>query len=712
MNSLRRATFSALRWALPIISLISSSSSLSSQTKPVLAPGAPGGHAQWMSAGKQAVGTSNTLESKVWFTLQGGTLTEVFYPTADMPNVQTLEFVVVNPSSRKVETEREDATHEIQVLNYHSLSFRQINSATSGVWKLTKTYTTDPSRNTVLIDVKFETKDKGLALYVYFNPSLNNSGMHDTAWTQGDGLVANEADKYSALLSSVGFDETTNGFYQVSDGLDQLKQNGRIVNSYTRAENGNVAQLAKIKRPAQFTLALGFGKTATESLTAARNALAKGFENCRREYDEGWRRVVRSFPKVDQKYQAQFNLAAMVLKAHEDKTFRGANIASLSAPWITGTAANEPHVGGYHLVWARDLYQVATAYMALGDNAAAERALNYLFTVQQKADGSFPQITWIDGRPLGDAIQMDEVSYPLILAYQLRRTDRETYQRHIKRTADYIVKNGPVTQQERWEEKAGYSPATIAAEIAGLVCAAWIAERNGDAASARTYLDTADEWARKVESWTATTNGKYGGGDYYLRLTRKGTPNAGERIELNNNAGVADEREIVDPSFLELVRLGIKSPHDSLVEKSIQVVDQLLRVQTPHGDAWYRYARDGYGEMDDGRPWNWDGKYTGKGHLWVLLTGERGQYEIARGDFAKARERLDTMLGFANDGLMLPEQVWDRPQGPRRDLKVGEGTGSATPLAWSMAQFIRLAVNLRAGKNLDTPDIVAARYVK
>ncbi len=712
MNSFKRGAFPPLRSALALLSLLTCSSLLSAQPRIALAPGAPGNHAQWTSAGKQAVGTSNTLDSKVWFTLQGGVLTEVFFPTADIPNVHLLEFVVVNPSTRKVETERNDTTHDIQLLNHSSLSFRQINTATSGAWKVIKTYTTDPARNTVLIDVKFETKNKALALYVYFDPSLNNSGMHDTAWTEGGALLAKEADKCSAVLVSGGFAATTNGFYQTSDGLEQLTERGGIITSYSLATNGNVAQLAMINQPERFTLALGFGKSPVEAVKAARSSLRKGFQVCRKEYEDGWRLVGSKLPRVDPKYQAQFNLAALVLKAHEDKTFRGANVASLSSPWITGTAANEPYVGGYHLVWARDLYQVATAYMALGDKAAAERALNYLFTVQQRDDGSFPQITWIDGRPLGDAVQMDEVAYPLILAYQLGRTDRETYLKHIKRTADYIVKTGPTTKQERWEEKAGHSPATIAAEIAGLVCAAWIAERNGDAASARSYLATADDWASKVESWTATTSGKYGNGNYYLRLTQKGNPNAGERIELNNNAGVADEREIIDPSFLELVRLGIKSPRDPLIERSLRVVDELLRVETPHGPGWYRYLRDGYGEMSDGRPWNWDGKYTGKGHLWVLLTGERGQYELARGEFVNARKRLDTMLGFANEGLMLPEQVWDQPQVPGRDFKFGEGAGSATPLAWSMAQFIRLVMNVREGKNLDTPDIVAARYVK
>ncbi len=385
MSLVKPVRVSALRSALTILLLLTCSILLTAQTEADLAPGAPGDHARWTSAGKQAVGTSNTLESKVWFTLQGGALTEVFFPTADIPNVQTLEFVVVNPATRRVETEREDSTHQVQVLNHHSLSFRQINTAVHGAWKVIKTYTTDPARNTVLIDVKFETKTDALALYVYFDPSLNNSGMHDTAWTQGDALLANEADKFSALLVSGGFTEATSGFHRVSDGLDQLKQNGRIVTAYGRAENGNVAQLARINQPAQFTLALGFGKSAEDALAATRNSLTKGFEVCRKQYEDNWRRVIRRLPRVDPKYQAQFNLAALVLKAHEDKTFRGANVASLSAPWITGTAANEPYVGGYHLVWARDLYQVATAYLALNDKPAAERALNYLFTVQQRA---------------------------------------------------------------------------------------------------------------------------------------------------------------------------------------------------------------------------------------------------------------------------------------------------------------------------------------
>jgi len=684
-----------------------------------------GKDAKWESAGKQGVGTSAGMESKIWFTLQGGSLTEVFYPTADNANVQYLQLVIVDPKTKSVETERENSIHKIRQIDNGSLSFLQTNTAKT--WEIRKTYSVDVQQNSVLIDIQFLPKTEGLELYVFYNPSLKNSGMKDTAWTKNGVFMANEGEIFSAMAVSNGFAEMTNGFFGVSDGLEQLNQFGKLATTNSRAENGNVTQLARIKQPERFTLVLSFGKTETEAMDAAKFSLKKGFLVSQKEYERGWHEYVDNLPKVEAKYQAQLNFAAMILKASEDKTFRGGNVASLSKPWITGSAANDPYVGGYHLVWSRDLYQVATAYMALGDKDAANRALDYLFTIQQKPDGSYPQISWLDGRTLGDSVQMDEVSYPLILAYQLGRNDPETYRKRIKPTADYIIKNGPQTQQERWEEKGGYSPSTIAAEIAGLVCAADIAQKNADDSSARIYLAAADDWAGSVEKWTATKTGKYGGGNYYLRLTQNGKPDAGEKIELNNNGGPADERDIVDAGFLELVRLGIKSPNDELIKKSLKIVDEVLRVETPNGEGFYRYTRDGYGEMDDGRPWNWDSKYTGKGHLWALLSGERGQYEIAecrlrnvdlktqrlrlrtQDCLAKARSRLDAMLYFGNDGLMIPEQIWDKPAN-RKNLKFGEGAGSATPLAWSMAQFIRLAINLKKGKNTDTPEVVARRY--
>ncbi len=700
-----------------------------------------GKDAQWATAGKQGVGTSASLNSKVWFTLAQGVMTEVYYPDVTVANVHLLQFIVVNPKTKKVETEQDDAIHEIIVnptalsgngfrintietgKNFRStssLAFTQISrskeksksivgtneiiiGSPNDEWQIEKKYVTNPDNNSVVFSVEFTTADPNNELYVYYDPSLANSGMHDTGWSEGNYLLSSDGKISSALTCGrCKFTNQTNGLLGVNDGLTQLKQSGKIGEQVSRVENGNLVQVAKVtpvsigSRPAKMIFVLSFGNSPKDAMTTAYNSLQKGFDSIYREYQEDWANYLKTLRKVDPKYQAQFNMAAMILKAHEDKANRGANIASLTVPWGGGDNANENNVGGYHLVWSRDLYHVATAFMALGDKDAAIRALDFLFKVQQKPDGSFPQNSWLDGKPFWGSLQLDEVAFPLILAHELGKTDKETYENHVKKSADFIVKTGPITPQERWEERNGYSPSTIAAEIAGLVCAAEIAKKNGDTESANRWLKTADEWQANIEKWTVTTNGKYGDGNYYLRITQKGRPNAGDKIDLGNGAGVFDEREIVDVGFLELVRLGIKSPDDPLIVKSLKVIDDVIRVETPNGDGFYHYNHDGYGEMDEGRRWNFDGKYTGKGRLWALLSGERGQYELAKQRMyldiinnrfpsertknpdkkyppvktsieylVLAKSRLDSMLAFANEGLMIPEQIWDKAETPK-----------------------------------------------
>src|SRR5215217_9435284 len=373
----------------------------------------------WPTAAKNGFGTSNTLGSKVWFTLADGVMTEVFYPTVDMPSVRSFQFLII--TGAQTENETEDTVHTLELPNPASLTFRQINRAKSGAYTITKTYITDPRRSSVLIRVDFTTEINA-QLFVNYVP-LNDK---------------------SVLMSDCG--------------LPTLQRR-------------------------QCTLALGFGETIAKATVTARASLARGFAAVMHDYELGWQKYVATLPRVE-KHQRQFNLAAMVLKGLEDKTIRGAVIASPSTPWGGGQKPNQPPVSGYHAVWARDLYHMATAFDAMGDRATANRLLDYLFGVQQKLDGSFPQNSWVDGRPIGNGVQMDQVALPLVLAYQLRRNDRESWHRHIKPAADFIVRNGPRTDQDRWEEKFGYSPAAIAAQIAGLVCAAENAKANRDDVSA------------------------------------------------------------------------------------------------------------------------------------------------------------------------------------------------------------------------------------
>jgi glucoamylase len=336
--------------------------------------------------------------------------------------------------------------------------------------------------------------------------------------------------------------------------------------------------------------------------------------------------------------------------------------------------------------------------------------LDYLWRVQ-KPEGDFWQNTRVDGSPYWTGQQLDETSLPIVLAWWLGRTSLADWE-HVKRAADYVRSHGPRTGAERWENQDGYSPNTIATEIAGLICAADVARKNGDTASAASYEATADDWQKRVEGWTATNNGPYSPRPYYLRVTKDGKPNSGTTYGLGDNfPRPVDQREIVDNSFLGLVLFGVKRWNDPTVLNSLTVGDRTsaepLAVDTASGRIWRRFTFDGYGEQRDGGDWNIFPTAANQtlGRAWPLLTGERGEYELIAG--RSASTQLRTMANTANDGLMLPEQVWDNR--PPNEAS-GKGTRSATPLAWTHAQFVRLAWSIQAGKPVERPSIVACRY--
>jgi glucoamylase len=683
---------------------------LESQQRAGVAPGAPGGKPTWANANKVGVGTSANTGSKVWFTLgQSGGLDEVYYPALDSANTRALELILTDGKTF-AEIESEDTEHAVEVPDPAALTFAQVNTSKSGRYRIRKTYVTDPEQNTVMIRLQLTVLKPGpLTAFVYFDPALKNSGLHDNGSARDQVLFDSKGDIACALASSPAFVSVSSGYVDSSDGWTELKTSYRLTQRYASAPDGNVAEIAEL--PTSFvqgkpvTLALGFGTSSSEALAAARSSLRKGFAASRKGYELGWHQYVSTLKQVDPPYRRQYQISAMVLKAHEDKTNPGAIVASITIPWGNDVDASKQDIGGYHLVWARDLYEVATAFLAMGDRAAAERALHYLFVTQQQHDGSFPQNSWLNGTPYWTSLQMDEVSYPNILAWQLGRTDKATFEKHIKPAAEFVASRGPATPQERWEEETGYSPSTIAAEIAGLVCAADIARANGDETSHSKWIAVADEWAKKLPQWTVTHTGKYAG-RYYIRIAQNGQPDKGELLEINNGGGIWDEREIVDAGFLELVRLGITPPDDPLIAESLAVVDKVIKVDTPSGPAWYRYNHDGYGEKSDGKGYNG----TGVGRLWIMFAGERGEYELANG--RDAHLYLDTMQKMTNSGGMLAEQIWDRTDSPQPWLRFGQGTGSATPLAWTNAQFVRLAIALKEGRLPETPAVVRNHFQK
>ena len=684
------------------------------------APGAPGQASDWNPGDKEGFGTARGTASKVWYTLNDGELTDVYYPRIDTPSIRDSQFVVTDGSTF-TDREDRDSTHTVQLLSPKSLTYRIVNTAKSGKWRITKTFVTDPARSSVLEDVTFESlTGSEYQLYLLHDPALSMTGNDDTGHTgAGPSLLSSDGTTASAVVTSPELGKTSSGYLGTSDGWTDLASDHAMDWSYDAPSRGNVVQTGRVKvnglaNHQHFTVSIGFGSTESGALDTANASLAQGFDATRSAYDDGWAGylgTLKPVPASASAWSTEWRVSAMVLAASEDKTFRGGFVAAPARPWAWANSLQ--FLAVYHAVWSRDLYQIATGLLAVGDTAAAGRALDYLWNVQQRSDGSFPQNSRLDGTPVFGDLQMDEVSFPIVLAYQLGRTGAADWD-HVKRSADYIVGHGPSTPQERWENIGGYSPATIAAEIAGLVTAADIAKVNGDKASATTYLKTADDWQSKVASWTATDNGDYQPRPYYLRITKSGNPDEGTQVQISDGGPLIDQRKVVDPSFLELVRLGVKRADDGTIRNSLQVVDDKLSYLTANGRFWHRASFDGYGEQRDGSQWEPSDPGSGKtiGRGWPLLSGERGEYSLVAGAKPAAQDLLDTMARAADGSShLMSEQVWDfNPPAPGPGFVPGESTLSATPLAWTHAQFLRLAASIDAGQPVETPQVVACRY--
>jgi glucan 1,4-alpha-glucosidase len=671
----------------------------------------------WTTGNKQGLGTATTGDSKVWYTLANGALSEVYYPRGDTADVQSLEFAVTDGTSF-MERESQDTKHEARLVDPRSLTYEQVNTAASGRYRITKTYITDPARPSVLVQVSFEPLVAGeYHLYLLYDPALGNSSLRDTATRHGGGtdvaLLTSDGPVASALVASSGFLRTSSGFVGVSDGWTDLKADRRLDWNYDAARDGNVLQTAEIPLDkaggaTTFTLALGFADSPTGAESTARASLAQPFSEQATAYQTGWHAYLDSLTPppaaLKDRLATQYNVSVMTIKAHEDKTYPGAFIASLTLPWGFNVSADDGG-GGYHFVWARDLYQQATAMLAAGDRGAADRAVTWLFTHQQLLNGTFPQNSKVNGKPDQTNLQLDEVAFPIVLAWQLGRTDDATWE-GVRKAADAIVLEGPATPQERWEETDGYSPSTLAAEIAGLVAAADIARSRGDTARSALWAGVADEWQRNTEKWLFTKTGPLGDGQYYVRIDNNGDPDDGSLREYANGAGLHKENTVVDAGFLELVRLGVKAPDDRYIAESLPETDASLATDTPSGTVWRRYTFDGYGEKTTGAPWQFNSITVGR--PWPILAGERGEYEVANG--RDGLPFLQTMANTANDGYMIPEQVWDQPDPTTFGYQFGKATGSASPLAWAMAQYIRLARAIEAGHPVETPAVVSQRY--
>lgn len=694
-----------------------------------LAPGGPGILPRWTRGAKDAVGTAYAVSSRVWYTMASGVVTEVYYPTIDTPQIRDLQFLVTDGETFFHDERRHMATH-MDCFGAFGLGFKVTNSDPEGRYSIEKVIIGDPHLSCLLLHTKFNVAPAWqgrLQLYVICAPHLQIGGYHNNALVvKARGrkfLMAYREDAFLAMAGTAHFSRTSCGYVGVNDGWTDLAHNFEMNWEYEAALDGNVALTGEIdlSRGTEFTLGVGFGHTGHNAAAILFQSLSIPFDAAQKSFLDQWQRTSKRLglmDKLDHRDSSLFARSVNLLLAHEDKVYPGAMIASLSIPW--GEDRGDDDLGGYHLVWTRDMVNAATALLAVGDTATPLRAMIYL-AITQREDGGFYQNFWIDGRPFWTGVQLDEVSLPIILAWRLWKANAlgnfDPYVT-VVRACGYLIREGPATSEERWEEAAGYSPSTLASNIAALICAAEFLEARGDKCTAEFVRTHADFLESHVEKWTVTEKGTLVPGitRHYIRINPAYSsqndpgdedPDTGELVLANQRPGDRyhyPANQIVDAGFLELVRFGIREAGDPLIEDSLKVVDAVLKVNTPKGPCWKRYNHDGYGQRDDGGPFNkW-----GVGRPWPLLTGERATYDLAAGRnvdvYLRAIENFTTGIG------LIPEQIWDGPDMPDNLLTFGGATGSAIPLMWAHSEYVKLLRSVVDNRVFDLIDAVAQRY--
>ncbi|MFY9903947.1 MAG: glucan 1,4-alpha-glucosidase [Terriglobales bacterium] len=697
-----------------------------------MAPGWPGIEPRWTSSAKTGIGTALNLHSRVWFTLSHGILNEIYFPRVDQACIRDFGLIVTDGDGFFSE-EKRHCTFQNLPVEPGVPAYELANTCMQGRYRIEKEVLTDPWRNVVLQKIRFvplQGKLSDYRLYALLAPHLANFGYGNSGWAgeyKGTRMLFAQRDSAGlALGCSTPWLKRSVGFVGVSDSWQDLAQHFKMTWEYDRAENGNIALTGEVDLAAcngEFILALGFGGIWAEAGQQVVSSLLTAYDTTRKDYVSHWRNWQQTLKKLDEKPREKdlYRASTAVLRVHESKDFLGGIIASLSIPW--GFNKGDEDLGGYHLIWPRDLVESAGGLLAAGAHDDALRVLHYLEATQE-ADGHWPQNMWLDGRPYWNGLQMDETAFPVLLVDLLRRESPRCFGHErrwwpmVRKAATFIAINGPVTQQDRWEEDGGYSTFTMAAEISALLIAADMAESLGESRAAEFLRHLADTWNFNIERRTYAVNTdlarQVGVEGYYVRIA---PPPSGDGVAsplqgfvpIKNRAPGASERaavEVVSPDALALVRFGLRAADDPRMVNTIKVIDELLRVKLPQGPAWYRYNGDGYGEHADGSPF--DGNGTGR--PWPLLAGERAHYELAAGrpDFAEAL--LGVMENSTDANRLIPEQVWDAKDIPERELFVGKASGSACPLVWAHSEYIKLRRSLVDGKIFDQPSQTVERY--
>ncbi|ATC25287.1 glucan 1,4-alpha-glucosidase [Caulobacter vibrioides] len=727
--------------------------------------------------GAYKAGGKTGAVSKVWFSIADGVLTETMYGLIHEAQIKQMRVAVETASGLAIEgadtTSKTEYLHVDAAGRPLSPAYKITTTDRQGRFVIEKRIFTDPDRNALFVRVTVTALKGAVTPTLLLEPHMANTGGGDVGAASASALTAHEGKAFLSLKASKPFAKASASVLKDGDALAALK----ATTTSAKGAIVLAGELPKVAKSETFDVVIGFGADAKAADQTAAATLKTGYAEVLARYNGegahvGWEDYLASLNELPRLREASedggklLQASALMLKVQEDRTYAGALIASLSNPWGDTVDATKSSTG-YKAVWPRDFYQCAMALAALGDKETPLAAFHYLPTVQvgpktpgNKGDGGwFLQKSHVDGTPEWVGVQLDQTAMPIMLGWKLWTwgwlPDAELkafYGKMLKPAADFLVKGGtvnldwntatitpPFTQQERWEEQGGHSPSTTAAVIAGLVVAGDIAEAAGDAGSATLYRQTADDYAGRLEARMVTTKGTFGDGHYYLRLNSDQDPNNKSPVEARNGQAPVAEDKMLDAGFLELVRYGVRRADDpailaSLPEIDDEALEDLYRVRysfTFPGvegsfPGWRRYGVDGYGEdTKTGANYGADNQMRPgqRGRVWPIFTGERGHYELAlaglsgKPDPTAVQKIRDTYVKamelFANEGLMIPEQVWDGVGADSAHGYVrGEGTDSATPLAWSHAEYVKLLRSVSDGQVWDNYAPVKARYAR
>ncbi|HEX4923442.1 MAG TPA: glycoside hydrolase family 15 protein [Bdellovibrionales bacterium] len=672
------------------------------------APGGPGQLGHFPRPDKIAFGT--TMTTPLWFTAVDGALSELYYPHVDRVQTQS-SFLLIREGNRVIDERRGFSHHATR---FPRSSAYHIRSAGDGV-VINKIIQVSVPHHAAVIDYTVEFKSSAAReLAFVHNPAAEGTPGGDTIQAEelrdvGRGLLAFQADvrgdePEGMLPFSKQFVTWTLPVTSVNMGFEGVNSPFERpfddANVYMRAQFGNVAgalyhKTTEARLRFRVVLAFSAEKDWQSHLAQQIKSLkAVPVETLIAQQQAQWSQYLNQL--AYDKSDALLENSIIVLKSCEDKIVTGAFIAAPAnpgIPWMWETVEQDYEKsrrrledtgnGGYHRVWPRDLYHKALALLAVGDVRTPLNVARWYKAVQLSSGkpGSWAQNMWVNGQPSWTGMQLDQVGFPIVLVgrlVELKAANYDEFRDMVNRAAEFIMRVGPWTEQERWEENGGLSPNSMAAAVEGLMAAAWL-ESARDQKRAQAYLNKAQEWTANLKAWTLIRQGAFGE-NYIARfeLGHNGSWNPQHHSYFriaNKRPGQQDhyrEDEILDGGFLQWILAGLVGPKDSEFSNTIRLYDQHVRRKTYAGLGYIRYNHDSYGENH-------------VGGAWPLLSAERGIAAIERGeDF---REHLLLMQNMSTSAHLIAEQ----------------DTLSVRPLAWSHGAYILFKKSIQDRRSFYIP---------